>query len=92
MPKFWYDSPMAVDPNLPDPEQASSSPSPNAPAPQPSPPTIHEAEFASGATGVVYWGAEIDFAAAVAHRQTGENVVVRGQDLRANRHLERVRL
>jgi hypothetical protein len=33
----------------------------------------------------VLWGAEIDLAAAVARRQTNEDVVVRGDDLSVNR-------
>ena len=55
--------------------------------PPASPPTIHAAELASGPTGVVLWNAEIDFASAVARRNEGLNVVVRGDDLRANRQL-----
>jgi hypothetical protein len=46
---------------------------------------IHEAELASGASGGVIRGAEIDVGAAVARRQAGENVVVCGNDLKANR-------
>jgi len=53
------------------------------------PPTIHEAELASGASGAVEHGAEIDLASAVARRQAGSDVVVRGADLRANRALAR---
>jgi hypothetical protein len=52
-------------------------------------PTIHEAECASGASGSVEYGVELDFAGAVARRQTGSDVVVRGNDLRANRSLAR---
>jgi len=59
-------------------------PSPSSASPPP-PPTIHEAERASGASGAVLWGAEIDFAAAVIRRQANEDVVVRGDDLDANR-------
>lgn len=50
-------------------------------------PSIHEAELASGPSGAVEYGAEIDFAAAVARRRTGRNVVVRGEDVDANRRL-----
>jgi hypothetical protein len=50
-------------------------------------PTIHEAELASGPSGAVLRGAEIDFATAVARRQRGENVVVCGDDINANRRL-----
>src|SRR6185369_2413404 len=58
------------------------------PAPEPPPvPTIHEAERASGPSGAVLWGAEIDFAAAVARRQAGVDVVVRGDDIDVNRRL-----
>src|SRR5947209_15390335 len=53
----------------------------------PSAPTIHEAELASGSSGAVLWGAELDFAAAVARRRAGLDVVVRGDDLNANRRL-----
>jgi hypothetical protein len=35
----------------------------------------------------VSWGTAIDFAAAVARRQVGADVVVRGDELRANRAL-----
>jgi len=58
---------------------------PTTPAPAPSLPTIHEAERAPGASGAVWWGTEIDFATAVARRQVGQDVVVCGDDLRANR-------
>lgn len=51
------------------------------------PPTVHEAELASGLSGIVHWGAEIDFAADVVRRQAGVNVVVRGNNLKANRAL-----
>ncbi len=64
------------------------STSPPAASALPAPaPTIHEAERASGASGAVLWGAEIDLAAAVARRQANEDVVVRGGDLDANRAL-----
>jgi len=53
------------------------------------PPKIHEAELASGPSGAVLKGAEIDQAAAVARRQTGLDVVVCGNNLRANRNLAR---
>src|SRR5690349_15742116 len=51
------------------------------------PPSIHEAELASGPSGAVEYGAEIDFDAAVARRRVGGNVVVRGEDVDANRRL-----
>ena len=64
------------------------SPAPSPPSvPSLPAPTIHEAERASGASGAVLWGAVIDFAAAVARRQRNEDVVVRGDDLGANRAL-----
>jgi hypothetical protein len=50
-------------------------------------PTIHEAERASGPSGAVLWGAAIDLAAAVARRQIGLDVVVRGAELKLNRRL-----
>src|SRR6185503_19119228 len=52
-------------------------------------PTIHEAERASGASGAVLWGPELDFAAAVARRKASEDVVVRSDDTDANRRLAR---
>jgi hypothetical protein len=55
---------------------------PTAPAP-----TIHEAFLGSGGGGFVEAGTEIDLAAAVARRQAGENVVVRGDDINENRRL-----
>ena len=66
---------------IPIPENPSEEP------PPPSPPTIHEAELASGASGIVDYGGEIDLAAAVARRQAGDDVVVRGDDVNANRRL-----
>jgi hypothetical protein len=58
------------------------------PTPAPSPaPTVHEAELAAGPSGAVLFGAEIDFANAVARRQAGQDVVVRGDDTDANRRL-----
>ena len=58
------------------------------PSPKPPPPpTIHEAERASGASGAILYGPEIDFDVAVARRRTGEDVVVRGDDVKANRRL-----
>ena len=47
--------------------------------------TIHAAELASGASGGVLRGAVIDFDTAVARRQVEKNVVVCGDDLKANR-------
>ena len=75
---------MATDSTAPPPPVAEPPP----PSPQTlPPPTLHEAELASGLSGIVYWAAEIDFSAAVARRQAGENIVVRGDDLKANRAL-----
>jgi len=62
--------------------EESSAPEASAAAP-----TIHEAELASGPSGAVLYGAEIDVAAAVTRRQAGENVVVRGGNVDANRRL-----
>ncbi len=53
------------------------------------PPKIHEAMLAGGPSGVVFRGAEIDFATAVAKRRVGENIVVCGNNLKANRALAR---
>jgi len=63
----------------PMPKEASETPPP--------PPTIHEAELASGRSGGVEYGGEIDVAAAVARRQAGGNVVVRGENVQANRRI-----
>jgi hypothetical protein len=54
-------------------------------SPEPAAVTIHEAELASGPSGGVIRGTEIDFASAVARRQTGKNVVVCSDNLKANR-------
>ncbi|HEY7156304.1 MAG TPA: hypothetical protein VH575_20220 [Gemmataceae bacterium] len=57
-------------------------------ATQPSaPPSIHEAERASGPSGAVLAGTVMDFSAAVARRQAGLDVVVCGEDVAANRRL-----
>src|SRR5262245_35844888 len=71
---------MSTDPTQP-PEGGAPPPAPPAPPPV----TIHEAELASGASGGVIRGAEIDFSTAVARRRAGKNVVVCGDDLKANR-------
>jgi hypothetical protein len=47
--------------------------------------TIHEAELAPGPSGAVEYGSEIDEAIAVARRRNGKDIVVRGNDTRANR-------
>jgi hypothetical protein len=70
---------MADDSNPPQPAEPSAT--------EPPKPTIHEAELASGASRGVNCGAGIDLATAVARRQNGENVVVCGDDLKANRRL-----
>jgi hypothetical protein len=67
-----------------EPPEADSGPATPVP-PASSPATIHAAELASGASGGVLRGAEISFATAVARRQAGKNVVVCGDDLKANR-------
>ena|SRR5437588_8428638 len=51
------------------------------------PPTIHEAERSSGPSGAVLRGAEIDFATAVTRRRNGEDGVVCGGIIDANRRL-----
>jgi hypothetical protein len=73
---------MSTDPT--EPPATGASPVPPAPA-APPPVSIHEAGLASGASGAVIRGAEIDFATAVARRQAGKNVIVCGDDLKANR-------
>jgi hypothetical protein len=56
--------------------------------PTPTPPaTIHEAERASGPSGIVDQGKELTFEEAVARRRTGEDVVVCGNDADLNRQL-----
>src|SRR5438445_11608994 len=57
--------------------------------PPPGPPKIYEAELGSGPSGAVLRGAEIDLASAIARRQAGQDVVVCGGELRANRGLAR---
>lgn len=54
--------------------------------PQPAevPPRIHEAELASGPSGAVLKGAEIDVATAIQRRRAGLNIVVCGNDVKAN--------
>jgi len=49
------------------------------------PPTVQEAELASGPTGAVDYGAELTDEQAVQRRQQGLDVVVRGSDGRANK-------
>jgi len=51
------------------------------------PPKIHEATLASGPSGVVFKGAEIDQPTAIARRHQGQDVVVCGDDLKANQRL-----
>jgi hypothetical protein len=57
------------------------------PAEETSRPTIHEAEPASGPSGAVLRGTEIDFATAVWRRQVGLDVVVCGPNKQANSEL-----
>src|SRR2546428_6812832 len=62
------------------------------PKPEPlpaTPPRIYEAMLASGPSGFVVKGAEIDLPTAIARRRAGDDVVVCGDDLRANRNLAR---
>lgn len=68
-------------------EGSPTSESPRSEAERPPLPTIHEAELASGASGAVIRGAEIDVAAASARRQMGADVVVCGADTSVNRRL-----
>ncbi len=53
------------------------------------PPTIHEVELASGASGAVEYGGEIDVATAVDRRKSGQDIVVRGDETAKNRKLAR---
>src|SRR5262245_50735914 len=69
------------------PEAKPPEPAPTPAPPQSPQPAIHEAELEPGASGRVLRGAEIDFAAAVARRRAGQNVVVIGDDQDANRRL-----
>jgi hypothetical protein len=65
---------------------STGPPQPPGAGPTPAPPaTIHEAELASGPSGSVIRGAEIDLAMAIRRRQAGKDVVVCGDDLKANR-------
>jgi hypothetical protein len=66
--------------------KGSAPPAPSG-SDEPTPPTIHEAELASGPSGAVLYGVEIDYDAAVTRRLAGKDVVVRGNELRANRSL-----
>jgi hypothetical protein len=51
------------------------------------PPKIHEATLAGGPSGAVLKGPEIDFATAVSRRRAGQDVVVCGDEVSANRRL-----
>jgi hypothetical protein len=53
------------------------------------PPRIYEATLESGPSGFVLWGAELTLEGAMARRKAGGDVVVRGQDLKANKRLAR---
>lgn len=46
----------------------------------PSEPNIHEAELASGPSGAVLYGDELDFNAAVTVRKQGLDIVGKGED------------
>ena len=77
---------MSASPFSPSTRPPAADSAPATPTPAASPlATIHEAELASGASGGVIRGAEIDFGTAVARRQAEQNVVVCGDDLKANR-------
>jgi hypothetical protein len=64
----------------------ATPPEPSA-ATLPEPPKVHEAALASGPSGAVIKGAEIDLTTAIARRQAGSDVVVCGENLIANRKL-----
>lgn len=53
-------------------------------------PKIHEATLASGPSGAVIKGAEIDSTTAIARRKAGLDIVVCGDNLRENRQLARL--
>jgi hypothetical protein len=59
------------------------------PKPPAGPPKIHEATLASGPSGAVIKGVELDLAGAIARRRLGLDIVVCGNSLRANRNLAR---
>jgi hypothetical protein len=68
--------------------EGATPPIPTPPAPPPAP-TIHEAEPASGASGAVEYGPQVDEATAVERRRNGLDIVIRGHDTDANRRLAR---
>jgi hypothetical protein len=47
--------------------------------------TVHEAELAAGPSGAVEYGDEIDEIAAINRRANAKDIVVRGNDTKANR-------
>src|SRR5207249_8501382 len=53
------------------------------------PPTIHEATLASGPSGAVLKGPEIDLTSAITHRKAGLDIVVCGDDPKSNKNLAR---
>ncbi len=57
--------------------------------PSAEPPKIHEATLASGPSGVVFKGVEIDVAEAVTRRQAGLDIVVCEGNRKANKNLAR---
>ncbi len=50
---------------------------------------IHEAELASGPSGGVLYGKQLSKTEAIARRKSGEDIVVRGADSKANKALAR---
>jgi hypothetical protein len=57
------------------------------PKPATGPPTVHEATLASGPSGAVLKGPVIDLVAAIARRQAGLDIVVCGDETKANKKL-----
>ncbi len=53
------------------------------------PPRIYEAVLEPGPSGYVLRGAELTLSEAIARRKSGENVVVYGDDLKANARMAR---
>jgi hypothetical protein len=66
---------------------ATALPPADQPSSAPPPSTIHEAELSSELTGAVDFGPELGESQAIARRQLGLDIVVRGRDKAANRRI-----
>ena len=73
---------MADDKNEVGIEEAIQPPEPSADPPATN---IHEAELAPGPSGAVEYGKEIDEFTAITRRGNGQDIVVRGNETKANR-------